>query len=115
MYDFREGALKGFGVGGAYRYQSKVATGYELQMNADGILEPILDRPFFGPDEWNVDLWANYSRPITDKINWKIQLNIRNAFGGDDYIPVVINPDGQVAVVRNPNPMDIYLTNTFRF
>lgn len=114
-YDFSEGALKGFGIGGAYRYQSKVAAGYPLQMNSDGILLPVLDRAFFGPDEWNVDLWASYSRPITDKIDWKIQLNIRNALGDDDVIPVVINPDGKVAVARNANPMDVYISNTFRF
>jgi hypothetical protein len=114
-YSFSEGVLKGFGVGGAWRYQSKVGAGYERQLNADGILLPLLDRPFFGPDETNIDLWANYSRPITNKINWKIQLNIRNAFGDNDYIPVVINPDGRTAVVRNPNPTDIYISNTFKF
>lgn len=114
-YDFSEGALKGFGVGGAYRYQSKVATGYPLQMNADGILTPVVSSPYFGPDEWNMDFWTSYSRPITDKIDWKIQLNVRNALGDDSAIPVVTNPDGRVAVIRNSNPMDVYLSNTFRF
>jgi hypothetical protein len=84
-------------------------------MSSDGILLPVLDKAFFGPDEWNVDLWASYSKPITDKIDWKIQLNVRNALGDDDMIPVVINPDGKVAVARNPNPMDVYISNTFRF
>jgi hypothetical protein len=114
-YDFLEGALKGFGLGGAWRYQSKVAAGYDAQVNADDLVLPILDRPFFGPAETNFDLWASYTRKLTDKINWKIQLNIRNAFGDDDYIPVVINPDGRTAVVRNPNPTDFYITNTFKF
>ena len=114
-YSFSEGVLKGFGVGGAWRYQSKAAVGYERQINADGILLPLLDRPFFGPSASNIDLWASYSRKLNDKINWKIQLNIRNASGDDDYIPVVINPDGRTAVVRNPNPKEIYLTNTFKF
>ncbi len=114
-YDFIEGALKGFGVGGAYRYQSEVAVGYELDRTDDGILLPILDRPFFGPTEWNADVWFSYTRAITNKIDWKVQLNIRNALGNDDYIPVVINPDGRTAVVRNPNPTDIYLSNTFKF
>ena len=114
-YSYSEGVLKGFGVGGAWRYQSKAAVGYERQLNADGILLPVLDRAFFGPAETNIDLWASYSRPINDKITWKIQLNMRNALGDNDYIPVVINPDGRTAVVRNPNPKDIYLTNTFRF
>ena len=32
-----------------------------------------------------------------------------------DYIPVVTNPDGSVAVVRNPNPLTVFLTNSVRF
>ena len=38
-----------------------------------------------------------------------------NAFGDDDDIPVKTNPDGQVSVIRIPNPQTIYLSNTFRF
>ena len=49
------------------------------------------------------------------KIDWKIQLNLRNAFGDSDPIPVVTNPDGNVAVLRNSLPQEIFLTNTFRF
>ena len=114
-YDFLEGSLKGVGMGGAWRYQSKAAVGYEKFVNEDNLVLPLLDRPFFGPAETNIDLWASYTRKLNDKINWKIQLNMRNAFGDDDYIPVVINPDGRTAVVRNPNPMDFYITNTFKF
>jgi hypothetical protein len=114
-YDFSEGALNGFGVGGAYRHQSKAAVGYPLQMSADGILLPVLTDPFFGPNEYNIDLFASYRRPITDKIDWKILLNVRNAFVDSRMIHVVINPDGKVAVVRNSNPMGFFITNTFSF
>ena len=48
-------------------------------------------------------------------MDWKVQLNVRNAFGDDDYIPVLANPDGQVAVFRNRNPKEFFLTNTFSF
>jgi len=49
------------------------------------------------------------------EVNWKIQLNIRNAFGDHDVIPVVTNPDGQLAVFRNSLPTETFLTNTFSF
>ncbi|MBT5816695.1 MAG: TonB-dependent receptor plug domain-containing protein [Opitutales bacterium] len=114
-YSFKEGAMKGFGLGGAWRYQSKTAAGYAAQVNEDDLVLPNLDRPFYGPAETNIDLWASYSRKLTDRIGWKIQLNVRNAIGDDDYIPVVINPDGRTAVVRNPNPKAVSLTNTLRF
>lgn len=110
--------FKGFTVGGAVRWQSRVATGYENTVAPGGIVTPILDRPFLGPEELNGDAWLAYERSIRvagRRINWKIQLNVRNLIGDDDYIPVVTNPDGTVAVVRNPPTQEIFLTNTFRF
>ena len=114
-YDFHEGTLKGFGIGGSYRYQSQVATGYEQEVNADGVVLPILSKPHWGPSEWNGDIWLSYKRPLTDKIDWKVQLNIRNILGDDDLIPVVTNPDGRVAALRNSNPRDTFITSTFSF
>ena len=49
------------------------------------------------------------------KIDWKIQFNIRNLLGESSDIPVKTNPDGQIAVVRIPNPRTISITNSFRF
>ena len=76
---------------------------------------PDLEGAFFGPAEINGDLMASYTRQLAGDRTWKIQLNIRNAFGDDDPIPVTINPDGFVAVYRNPNPGEVTLTNTFSF
>ncbi len=119
-YDFTEGTLRGWGVGGAYRWQDKIAAGYaKVRHPETGTIIDDVSQPIFGPTEWNADVWASYTGDLplidNDKIDWKIQLNIRNFLGEDDYIPVQFNPDGYVAVVRNPNPMDIYLTNTFSF
>lgn len=96
------------------RWQDNVATGYEIEV-VDGLVIPQLDRPFLGPTETDFDLWFNYSRKITDDVRWKIQLNVRNVFADNDYIPVFNNPDGSIAVVRNPNPQEIFLTNTISF
>lgn len=115
-YDFAEGPLAGFGAGGAYRWQDEIAAGYPKIVSPEtGAIIDDVTRPIFGPSTYNVDLWFSYSRPLSDKIDWKIQLNIRNAFGDDDYIPVRYNPDGFIAVVRNPNPRSTWLTNTFSF
>ncbi len=115
-YLFDDGLLSGVGIGGAVRWQSEVATGYPLVQNELGLPVPELSSPFYGPDELNGDLWASYGRKILDdKVDWKIQLNIRNVFGDDGNIPVVTNPDGQVAIFRNPLPREIYLSNTFKF
>lgn len=106
--------LKGFSVGGALRWQDSVATGYELKM-LEGALVSDTSKPFYGPDDLAGDLWITHKRKIRDNIDWKIQLNIRNLIGEDDFIPVGTNPDGSLAVVRNPNPTEVFLTNTFSF
>lgn len=112
-----ESRFKGLTVGGALRWQSEIATGYETEVN-DGVVTPIVSKPFLGPDELNGDAWISYERQLglRDRpIDWKIQLNVRNLIGGDDYIPVVTNPDGTVAVVRNPPTREVFLTNSFSF
>ncbi len=118
-YDFLEGPLKGVGVGGVYRWQDEVSIGYAKTLHpATGAIIDDISKPFFGESEYWFDLFAYYSRPFffwSDKVRWKIQLNIRNAYGTDDYIPVRRNPDGEISVVRNPPPKDIFLTNTFSF
>ena len=109
--------FKGVTVGGALRWQSAIATGYETEVN-DGVVTPIVSRPFLGPEELNGDAWVSYERQLSLRdrpIDWKIQLNVRNLIGGDDYIPVVTNPDGTVAVVRNPPTREVFLTNSFSF
>lgn len=115
-YKFIEGKMKGLGFGGALRWQDAAATGYRLNINSEGIQVPDLNSPFYGPEEFNGDVWVNYRRPLKDgKIDWKVQLNVRNLIGDSDMIPVVTNPDGRVAISRNPNPKEVFLTNTFSF
>lgn len=115
-YSFTEGALNGFGVGGGARWQDEIAIGYEVK-NDPELGETInTDRPIFGDSEMNVDLWFSYNRPLFDgKIDWKIQLNIRNVTGDDDLIPTFANPNGVVAAWRIREPRSFILTNTFRF
>ena len=108
--------LRGFGVGGAIRYQSKIAAGYPLILNEGLNQVPVVDSPFFGPAQTNGDLWASYNRPIMDgKYHWKIQLNARNAIGDNSAIPVLFNPDGALTIIRMPNPREVFLTNTISF
>ena len=114
-YTFQEGMLKNFSAGGAARWQDNIAIGYPTFVEESGAQLPKIDNPYFGPSEMNMDIWFSYRRKLNDKLDWKVQLNVRNAFGDDDYIPVLANPDGQVASFRNPNPKEFFLTNTISF
>lgn len=107
--------LKGFSVGGAIRWQDEVGIGYGQLYSADTGIVPDLSNPIIAPSSWNGDVWATYQRKLSDKINWKIQINFRNLIGDSDDIPVRANPDGSIAVIRIPNEKSWFLTNTFEF
>ena len=110
-YSFTHGWLKNVGVGGAYRWQDKVIIGYPAI--AGGSYD--LTKPFYGPAEGAVDLWASYHRKVTRKVDWKIQLNVRNAFAKDGLIPISVEPDGSWASVRTQPVQEWTLSNTFSF
>jgi hypothetical protein len=113
-YTFRSEWLRGFGLGGGLRWQDKAAVGYS-QLVQGSLVVPDLSKPYFAPSEWHGDVWVSYRRKLTKAVEWKVQLNLRNAFGANGDIPFKINPDGRVAVVRVPNEKVFILSNTLSF
>jgi len=117
-YQFsKESRLRGWSVGAGVRWQSKLGIGYPATYNPDGSVNLGITRPFYAPAETNIDLNVGYGRKIwRDKIDWKAQLQVRNAFAsGGDLVPVTVQPTGQVASYRLAPEQRIYLTNTFSF
>lgn len=115
-YRFLEDSpLRGFGAGGAIRWQDEAAIGFGQFVSPEAGIVPDLSKPFFAPAQMNGDLWVSYRKALNNKIDWKLQLNVNNAFGDDESIPVKANPDGQVAVIRIPNEKRWFLTSTFEF
>jgi hypothetical protein len=115
-YAFTTGKLKGFGVGGAYRWQDDVVIGYPVIPGTGGLASFDLEKPYYGPAEGGLDLWVSYERKITSKINWKIQANVRNVGQDNDLIPISVEPDGRTwAAVRVMPTQEWFVTNTFSF
>ena len=117
-YDFREGFLKGLQVVGSLRFQAQISGGYPNRLDEFGNVLPDILNPWFGPREWNGDMFVRYRRKIFDgNLDWTIQLNARNLYRsrGAKDIPVTINPDGSTAIARIPNEQQFFLTNTFRY
>lgn len=115
-YSFREGMFKGVGLGGSYRWQDKVIIGYPVSAGTGGLATFDLSKPYYGPSESAVDLWASYERKLTDKINWKIQLNVRNAFDKNGLVPISVQPDGQTWASARVKPVqEWFVTNTLSF
>jgi hypothetical protein len=115
-YDFRTGRLKGFSVGGAARWQDRVAIGFPAVKNASGSWVYDVTRPYYGSDELNWDGWIRYTRRLfRDKVGWTLQLNVRDLLGSQELIPVTAQPNGQVASARIPQPDKWTLTSTLSF
>jgi len=116
-YNFDDGRLKGFTVGAVARWQDKAAIGYPVILDEGGNLVNDIKNPYYGETEFNADAFVSYRRKLTKTINWKVQLNVRNFIGGnpDHFIPVSIDPVGNVQAIRTSPERQILLTNTFTF
>ncbi len=111
-YSFREGALKGFKVGGAYRWEDKQILGYGLKDDMSGL---DVGKPLFGKSEDHVDLWVGYERKLSEKLTWQIQLNLRNVGETAGLTPISVNPDGVIAAQRITEGMSWAITNSISF
>lgn len=113
-YTIQEGKLENLGFGASYRWQDKVAIGYPVSETDTGYAFDV-NNPVYGPTEGSIDAWVSYSKQLTDKIDWKIQLNVRNVGDGEGLIPISIEPDGSYASVRIKPTQEWFITNTFSF
>ncbi len=115
-YDFRSGRLKGWSVGGAARWQDRVAIGFPAKQNAAGAWVYDVTRPYYGSDQISYDAWLRYGRRLlNDKVRWSVQFNVRDLFGSDDLVAVTAQPNGTVASARIPQPNKWTITNSFEF
>jgi hypothetical protein len=108
--------LKGWSIGGAIRWQDKLGIGYPTTRDTDGSVQLDLARPFYAPAETNVDVFASYERKVwNNRINWKIQLNVRNLIADDTPIAIGVQPWGDISSVRLAPERRWYVTNSFTF
>ncbi len=129
-YNFDHGFLKGAFVGGALRIEAGRILGYKYDatfvnaITSDPNYAAVraltlgglnVNQPYRGPDDTHLDAWVGYSRKISDKLNWRIQLNIRDVGEKDRLTPSRINPDGSIALARIQQGMGFQLTNSFDF
>jgi len=116
-YRFDNGRLKGAYVGGAYRWEDRRILGYRLLKDSNGkdTASINVNDPMYGPTSSHFDMWVGYSRDITAKVNWRIQLNVRNILEADKLVPVSKNPDGVLALARIQEGMSWQISNTFSF
>jgi len=120
-YDFREGRLKGFGVGGSVRWESKAAIGF-LGKVGDPVNAPTIinlndvTKPIYDKGNTYSDIWFSYSRKVyNNRIGWKLQLNVNNWTESGRLMPTQLNFDGTPWAFRIIDPRQFILTSTFTF
>lgn len=75
-YTFNDGMLKGFAFGGGYRYLGKNLMAYLAD-----------DSRLHGEGYGMADLMMRYRMKLNDKRTLTFQMNVKNLFDKDDYIP----------------------------
>ena len=91
---------------------------FRSQTTLNGLTIPDIRSPYWGDSECNIDAWFGYGRRIWEKkVDWKIQLNIRNLnnWNSNHVSTIRVQPDGEAARARFDPPREIFLTNTFKF
>jgi iron complex outermembrane receptor protein len=77
---FNEGKLKGWTIGGNYRWRSANTIGYERLPDATGA--PVgnlnVSRALLGKEFWDVGAMVSYQRRVFGTMNLRTQLNIQN-------------------------------------
>ncbi len=119
-YDFTEGRLKNFSVGGAVRWESRASIGFlagapETSGPYQGAVlfldngKPVWDSP-----HTYIDLSAGYRfRFFSDQVRAKVQLNVVNVTEGGRLQAIGVNPDGQGYAYRIVDPRKFILSVSF--
>ena len=107
--------LRGWGVGGAWRWQDKAALSYPAILGPEGAAIPDVAHPYFTAAVGSVDAWLSYERAVfRGKAKWKLQLNAGNIFADDRLIAASLNGDGSTATFRATPPRTWSLTSTLK-
>src|SRR6185295_19025530 len=119
-YDFTEGKLKTFNVGGAVRWESKASIGYlAAPPETSGVYQGAVlfldnSKPVWDKARYYVDLSAGYRfKWLGDKIRTKVQLNVKNALENGRLQMVGVNPDGRGYAFRIIDPRQFILSMSF--
>jgi outer membrane receptor protein involved in Fe transport len=113
-YSFQQGRLRGLSLGLTYRYEDPKVIGYGLKAEGNRIVTDLATRYFNeAVHTWGVS--ARYTRRLTDKVNWTLQVNVANAFQGDKILATATQPDGSMARGMIREGASWTLTNSLSF
>ncbi len=128
-YEFTHGRLKGFSVGGAYRWEDKAIVGYYGSTDPNTYAHPApgqsvmvlpdINRPIYTPSQTHIDLWIAYATELPKifgkHVAAKFQFNVRDVTQNGGLLPILYNFDGTPAEYRIMDPRTYFFTTTLTF
>jgi outer membrane receptor protein involved in Fe transport len=111
-YNFREGRLKGFSIGGNVRYVSKL----HVQALLDPDTGAFTGDYVFSDDRYVFALNAGYYKRFSNGVSMNIRINISNLFDDDSPAVHAANANtGEIIGIRPFEGRAASITTTFRF
>ena len=101
-YRFTEGPLKGFNLGGGVRYSGPLAVAVDLANES----------VIWGNSSTLVDFLVGYKTKLTEKIDIRFQLNIRNLLDETDYTIAGLQIDGRLDSIALQTPRELQFRTT---
>lgn len=115
-YEFNSDFLKGFGIGGAYRWRDKGAIGFPQIVGPDGSMIQDINNPYYNDGTTNLDGWLSYKTTLFGgKVRARFQLNVRNLLDDRDLIPIRADAAGNRYAFTPQAPRTFILSSTFTF
>jgi outer membrane receptor protein involved in Fe transport len=118
-YKFERGFARGLNVGGAFRWEDKPTLGYRIHQATIAAGQTLwisdVNQPLYGKADKHFDFWAGYEHKLTDSIDWRVQLNLRNVGEKTSLVPITMQPDGTVAQSRITTGQTVDLSCKFSF
>jgi iron complex outermembrane receptor protein len=115
-YTFTDGFLKGFSLGGAYRWRDERVIGFPLTTGEEGNEVFDIHHPWKGSNEWNLDAWIAYDALLFNgKAMARFQVNIQNLLDEDGIIPQKALTSGEVAIYRWQAPRRFIFSASLAF
>ena len=112
-YQFQEGRFKNFRIGGSARYRDKGVVGFGRQTvgtGADAITVLDLGNPYYNDTEIFFDAMIAYRGKLTEDMNYRVQLNVRNVLDNDDLYVTDRSTTGRDLVWAGMEPRTFILS-----
>ncbi len=105
-YQFREGRLKGFSLGGAGRWLAAPVIGLGATTDASGARILDINKRYHGKDQFFLDTFVAYRGRMKafGGFTYRVQLNVRNILDDHDPIPTQALTTGAVSRIATVDP-----------